>query len=105
MLAKRRAIHVRGDQGIDIKRFLDWDTANERRDFARNLIEAPKHHVLARRLYPGTLQYVPQPGTGKARGADCALSPLNARNLRTVKTAAISGAFKRIHHRMDLQPR
>ena len=103
MLGQGRSVHVRGDQRVGVERFFDRNAANERRNFARNLIESSEHDVLASRLHSGLLQNVAQARSGKPCRADRAFAPLNSRNLRTVKAASVARAFERVDDGMRFE--
>lgn len=93
---------MRGEQRVGIQGFLNWNAANEGRDFAGNLVEPAEHNMFARRLHPGALQHVVQSWAGKSRRAHRTLAPLNAGNLRAMQATAVAGALKSVNDRVGV---
>src|SRR5579863_5658053 len=96
MAAERLAIHVGGEDRIGVERFLDGDAANERRNSAEHDIGSTKHDVLAGGFEASGLQHVAQAWAGETGIADGSASPLDAGDLRPLKSAAVTGALQSI---------
>ena len=100
MFAERGIVHVGGDQGVAVRRLLDWYAANERRHFSGDFIQAAEHDVLTGGLDAGALQEIAQSRAGETGRPNCSFLPLNAWNMRLLEAASVAGAFERIDYRM-----
>src|SRR3984957_17645155 len=103
MLGKGGSVHVGGDQGVGVERFLDRNAADEGRNFTRNFIEAAQHDVLAGGLNPGALQNIAQTWASEPRSSDSPLAPLYARDLRAMQAASVAGALERVDNGVRLE--
>src|SRR5471030_2596759 len=100
---QRLPVHVCGDKSICVQRLFNWNTANEWRYFARNIIESMEHYMLPRGFDSSFLQDIAHARAAEAGVADCALLPLNSRNLRLMQTTAIPSTFKSVDNGMLLE--
>src|SRR5215467_14475092 len=98
MLCQGLVVHLRCDQGFGIQGLLDRDASNERRNLPWDFIQPAEHHMLAAGLYASLLQNIAQPRPRELRSTHGALAPLNAWNLRSMKTTPIPRALERVHY-------
>src|SRR5229473_8560544 len=100
MLVERHTVHMRGHQGVAVHRLLNWNTADEWRNFPGDFVQTAEHDVFARGFDAGVLQQVAKARTAKPGRTDGSPLPLNARNRGMMESTSITGTFQSIDNRV-----